>query len=1152
MAYQAIPNPIPSISALQIQQKHETLWDQAVKSLNEEDRKLIDFRHPDKLSVLDDVLAVAEKRRSECLQRRWRIRKKNGDIILRDVFEKIIKWVNNFKTVGDVAVQFDPTHASLPWAGVRLLLQWAINDSQIFGAMIEGLEMVAHLIARYSLFEALYLRIHSPATARLRRSIVTVYAAILMFLGKPLHYYGKSAANRFAKSLVQVSDTTLNDLMQDVRSRQVQVEQDAQLVLMELQQNTADVVTDIHQANTGINLHLSDITTNLSSLEHASVDQFTHLQNLMWRIEQPIFRITDQLSNYQDGLEKAERLRVLDWLSQVPYPQHHANVQVDRLVSSGAWMLAKPQFTYWASSSSSSILWLHGIPGSGKTKLASVVIDECLARAPNGPAIGFAYFYCARNPTEPLRADPLEILRCIARQLSCPNLTVPIQPATIERYNKERDEGFSLRKLDLRGVVDLILKITADNPSTIVIDGLDECDPSRRHDVLDALNDIIQKSSNVVKVFVTSRDDGDIVCRLEGSPNIYIDVQDNAEDIARFIEVEIENAINQKRLLRGEISSGLKDTLTSTLRDGAQGMFRWVSLQLQNLCNPYRMKVESDVRMELGRLPKTLSDLYTTILNQIQESGPRSRRIGIRALKWVLGAAVPLSREDFIAAISAYENGGHGEITTQSVLDMTCNLLVYDTLVNKLRLAHLSVREHLETIFTPEDLDLEIALGCLALCFPEHMLKNCPPSTRPDHGYAVNHWQYHCARVSTELRKEHIPCLGSILFTDNGTPSPAFARWKRSYPCKKPGNPIPAAHLHPFVAVCAYGFSDILERMNPTTVLKLNESLLFEPSLQKSNRVRWCGLHLAAYYNKASTVVALLDKGVDTAAPTWDGKTALHIAAERGNTNVVEVLVEYGADPHASTIVYRRHTHSSIHPFDNPIRPASSLGFRNAGGGYESIQEEDSEAVIHFAASSGSENTVKLMLEYGADVNARTSQGSTPLHKALEAGKEGIVELLIDAGADVNSPLLFARTPLHFVAGLGQEKVAAHLLRKGADRTKRDVFGSYPFQVAQRYGFESMAEMLKPTPSELESSGTSSNWLLQFDENDPPLAPSQSIPEVAVTEWTNLPIRNHMLEDIAKKQEQKRRLHGLPSHLLFPEASRPSGNESKDRYTKSM
>ncbi|KAK2805382.1 hypothetical protein FQN51_000208 [Onygenales sp. PD_10] len=1104
MAYQAIPNPIPSISALQIQQKHETLWDQAVKSLNEEDRKLIDFRHPDKLSVLDDVLAVAEKRRSECLQRRWRIRKKNGDIILRDVFEKIIKWVNNFKTVGDVAVQFDPTHASLPWAGVRLLLQWAINDSQIFGAMIEGLEMVAHLIARYSLFEALYLRIHSPATARLRRSIVTVYAAILMFLGKPLHYYGKSAANRFAKSLVQVSDTTLNDLMQDVRSRQVQVEQDAQLVLMELQQNTADVVTDIHQANTGINLHLSDITTNLSSLEHASVDQFTHLQNLMWRIEQPIFRITDQLSNYQDGLEKAERLRVLDWLSQVPYPQHHANVQVDRLVSSGAWMLAKPQFTYWASSSSSSILWLHGIPGSGKTKLASVVIDECLARAPNGPAIGFAYFYCARNPTEPLRADPLEILRCIARQLSCPNLTVPIQPATIERYNKERDEGFSLRKLDLRGVVDLILKITADNPSTIVIDGLDECDPSRRHDVLDALNDIIQKSSNVVKVFVTSRDDGDIVCRLEGSPNIYIDVQDNAEDIARFIEVEIENAINQKRLLRGEISSGLKDTLTSTLRDGAQGMFRWVSLQLQNLCNPYRMKVESDVRMELGRLPKTLSDLYTTILNQIQESGPRSRRIGIRALKWVLGAAVPLSREDFIAAISAYENGGHGEITTQSVLDMTCNLLVYDTLVNKLRLAHLSVREHLETIFTPEDLDLEIALGC------------------------------------------------SILFTDNGTPSPAFARWKRSYPCKKPGNPIPAAHLHPFVAVCAYGFSDILERMNPTTVLKLNESLLFEPSLQKSNRVRWCGLHLAAYYNKASTVVALLDKGVDTAAPTWDGKTALHIAAERGNTNVVEVLVEYGADPHASTIVYRRHTHSSIHPFDNPIRPASSLGFRNAGGGYESIQEEDSEAVIHFAASSGSENTVKLMLEYGADVNARTSQGSTPLHKALEAGKEGIVELLIDAGADVNSPLLFARTPLHFVAGLGQEKVAAHLLRKGADRTKRDVFGSYPFQVAQRYGFESMAEMLKPTPSELESSGTSSNWLLQFDENDTPLAPSQSIPEVAVTEWTNLPIRNHMLEDIAKKQEQKRRLHGLPSHLLFPEASRPSGNESKDRYTKSM
>jgi ankyrin repeat domain-containing protein 50 len=35
----------------------------------------------------------------------------------------MILWLNKFKDIGDIAVSFDPIHASLPWAGVRLLLQ---------------------------------------------------------------------------------------------------------------------------------------------------------------------------------------------------------------------------------------------------------------------------------------------------------------------------------------------------------------------------------------------------------------------------------------------------------------------------------------------------------------------------------------------------------------------------------------------------------------------------------------------------------------------------------------------------------------------------------------------------------------------------------------------------------------------------------------------------------------------------------------------------------------------------------------------------------------------------------------------------------------------------------------------------------------------
>jgi hypothetical protein len=58
------------------------------------------------------------------LRRRWKYKKSNHEeIILRDVMEKIIVWVDKFKEIGDNVVVYDPAHAALPWAGVRFLLQ---------------------------------------------------------------------------------------------------------------------------------------------------------------------------------------------------------------------------------------------------------------------------------------------------------------------------------------------------------------------------------------------------------------------------------------------------------------------------------------------------------------------------------------------------------------------------------------------------------------------------------------------------------------------------------------------------------------------------------------------------------------------------------------------------------------------------------------------------------------------------------------------------------------------------------------------------------------------------------------------------------------------------------------------------------------------
>ena len=100
------------------------LWDKAVEALRDKHKHDVDFQRTDKNAILADVLEEVKKKKQACIERRLKYKRKNGDvIILYDVYEKMVKWVMKFKEIGDVATQYDPGHAALPWAAIRFLLQ---------------------------------------------------------------------------------------------------------------------------------------------------------------------------------------------------------------------------------------------------------------------------------------------------------------------------------------------------------------------------------------------------------------------------------------------------------------------------------------------------------------------------------------------------------------------------------------------------------------------------------------------------------------------------------------------------------------------------------------------------------------------------------------------------------------------------------------------------------------------------------------------------------------------------------------------------------------------------------------------------------------------------------------------------------------------
>jgi len=129
-----------------------------------------------------------------------------------------------------------------------------------------------------------------------------------------------------------------------------------------------------------------------------------------------------------------------------------------------------------------------------------------------------AYFYCARSTAEPERAKPVEVLKALLRQLASSKPDLPIREAVATEYQARKEQAeedcSKLKQLTISDCTRLILKLIEDRPATILVDALDECEEDSRHELLEALDEIIEKSTEVVKVFVSSRDNIDIVSVL--------------------------------------------------------------------------------------------------------------------------------------------------------------------------------------------------------------------------------------------------------------------------------------------------------------------------------------------------------------------------------------------------------------------------------------------------------------------------------------------------------------------------------------------------------------------------------------------------------------------------------------------------------------
>jgi len=153
----------------------------------------------------------------------------------------------------------------------------------------------------------------------------------------------------------------------------------------------------------------------------------------------------------------------------------------------------------------------------------------------------------------------------------------------------------------------------------------------------------------------------------------------------------------------------------------------------------------------------------------------------------------------------------------------------------------------------------------------------------------------------------------------------------------------------------------------------------------------------AAQRGDLTSVRKLIASKNDVNVAQGDGMTALHWAAERGDTGLTTALLKAHANVKAVTRI----------------------------GNYTPLL---------IAARSGNPVVIDALIKAGSDVNAATSNGTTPLHFAAAAGDPAAITDLLEHGANVNAKEnAWGRTPLFFAAERDRATAVTVLMKHGAD-----------------------------------------------------------------------------------------------------------------------
>ncbi|CAG9984329.1 unnamed protein product [Clonostachys byssicola] len=816
--------------------------------------------------------------------------------------------------------------------------------------------------------------------------------------------------------------------------------------------------------------------------------------------EHPIVISRDDVSDYNPGqiLPQPEKTinHIRAWLQPTQYEiagGEYRKHLATHAAGTGAWLTSSATYKQWLQDDQHGLLWIKGIPGSGKSVIAANLIDELGRDNPGSPVLFFFFrqIIQANHKPDALLRDWIHQILSYSPPLQ-KKLKSDMESRSLETVSI--DELWQNLYMALSGISGRVF---------CVADALDEIDQGN-DSFLTSLASLGTWRPDKVKVLITSRPVPTVEGPLRKSPALQIRLQED------LVDIDIRTYV-QSTLSKSAIPKSDWKTIIDAVPGKANGLFLYAKLAMDAFLEP-----GADITLVLSKLPVDLNVLYTGLLRD------HSHRSGVAdstqrlILQAVTHARRPLRLLELAEMVKS--NNPDGQTLdlkdAKNLIRAGCGPLLEILADETVSVIHHSFTEYLKGTTRSQDSSgypilesgpshTQLGIACLNYLTTENLEPAAMENEKPEgfmnrhiplkpisndtnlrlrfpfFDYAASNWSHHIKASEAAGEDQAQINLKIRQFLDDDKRIEAWLQAKWGYLTEN----VTQVHIAAKLGLFSY-LQELLETIPPdepdssgktpiwwaahmghTDIVRELIKLGADPDHDESvSGLK--PLHEAAKRNHAETVTALLEAGVhplteqtgEDSEYAWDqapkkaGHTAFSYTVENGHLEAVDAFLPFIKE---------------IKIIQQHVMLAASRGRAKVVArllevpGINVNDRDHGCTALHAACSCGDPETMGCLLKAGADPNNLfdNNDGRNVLHMLPRSSYEifDIFPLLVQAGIDIHGRDSYGRTPLH--ATIESPVLTRLLLQAGADANAADNDGATPLHCV--HNIESMCLLVE-------------------------------------------------------------------------------------------